>query len=109
MESFAAAEVEVLSSTSEDVCERYNGNEIIREEGKTETKEFIFCPWMEGDRRTYSGPSHSFIHDNWVFDLKEACSTGVIQPDYSSKRKWQWKDFFPLRGKKTSKYNGEFS
>jgi hypothetical protein len=38
-ESFASAEVEVLSSTSKDVSERYNGNEIIRKEGQTETKE----------------------------------------------------------------------
>ena len=89
-ESFATAEVELLSSTSENVCERYNGNEIIRKEEKTETKEFIYRSWMEVDGGSEVKPSDvgtRRIYENWVFDLREACSIGVIEPTgYLSKR-----------------------
>jgi hypothetical protein len=94
-ESFAAAEVEVLSSASEDVCERYNGNEIVRKEGKTDTKEFIYRSWTEEDD---IGPGDRICrpHEMWAPDLRGAYSTGVIQVTASSPKKWQWKDFFPL-------------
>jgi hypothetical protein len=112
-ESFATAEVEVLSSTSENVCKRYNGNEIIRKEEKTETKEFIYRPWTEADGSSEVKPSDVRtrpIYENWVFDLREACSIGVIEPTgYLSKRIWHWKDFFTLRGNKSSKQNRDFS
>jgi len=104
-ESFATAEVELLSSTSENVCERYNGNEIIRKEGKTETKEFIYRSWTEEYRRTDIGSGDRIRrpHENWVFDLRGACSNGLLQLADSSPKKWQWKDFFRFQGNQTGK------
>ncbi|KAM0544378.1 hypothetical protein ACHAPJ_011837 [Fusarium lateritium] len=40
-ENLAAAEVELLSSTSKEVCELWNGSEIIRSLGSPPVKEFI--------------------------------------------------------------------
>ncbi|KAF9761301.1 hypothetical protein IL306_003869, partial [Fusarium sp. DS 682] len=41
-ENLAAAEVELMSSTSEDVCELWNGSEIVRSLGSPPVREFIF-------------------------------------------------------------------
>ncbi|USP78311.1 uncharacterized protein yc1106_05585 [Curvularia clavata] len=40
-ESLAAAEQELLSSTSDDVCEMWSGTDIVRQLGKPRTKELI--------------------------------------------------------------------
>ncbi|KAH7262861.1 hypothetical protein BKA59DRAFT_489522 [Fusarium tricinctum] len=40
-ENLAAAEVELMSSTSEDVCELWNGSEIVRSLGSPPVREFI--------------------------------------------------------------------
>lgn len=39
-ENLAAAEVELMSSTSEDVCEVWNGSEIVRSLGSPPVREF---------------------------------------------------------------------
>ncbi|KAL4886521.1 hypothetical protein BJY04DRAFT_213283 [Aspergillus karnatakaensis] len=62
----ATAELELLSCTSDAVCELWSGTEIVRERGTPQTKEFIY--------RT-----NNFSHfpeisaTNLVFDLKTAC------------------------------------
>ena len=40
-ENLAAAEVELMSSTSQDVCELWNGSEIVRSLGSPPVREFI--------------------------------------------------------------------
>ncbi|KAF2112232.1 hypothetical protein BDV96DRAFT_551207, partial [Lophiotrema nucula] len=40
-ESRSTAETELLSSTSADVCELWNGQEVVRQYGSADTKEFI--------------------------------------------------------------------
>ncbi|EFY87105.1 ankyrin 2,3/unc44 [Metarhizium acridum CQMa 102] len=51
-ESVAAAEMELMSSTSEEVCELYNGQSIVRCQGKPNIWEFIllFTKRRDGDR-----------------------------------------------------------
>jgi hypothetical protein len=50
-ESPTEAEIELLSSTSESVCEMWNGEGIIRTAGNPDrpTVEFIFKPWKDVD------------------------------------------------------------
>lgn len=72
----------MLSSTSSNVFESYNGNEIIRSEGKAETKEFIYRFWTEEDRGSYDILGDLFdLQDfqQWVFGLKEAHAARVIR------------------------------
>lgn len=51
-ESRATAEQELLSSTSDKVCELYDGNEVVRIFGQPDMKEFIFRPRL-GNRKSH--------------------------------------------------------
>jgi hypothetical protein len=46
-ENIAAAEVEVMSSTSHDVCELWNGKAIVRTAGRPMVKQLIYLDWLK--------------------------------------------------------------
>ncbi|KAL9611820.1 MAG: hypothetical protein Q9167_003547 [Letrouitia subvulpina] len=48
-ENIAAAEIELMSSVSQEVCEVWNGNSIIRSMGSPQIKQIIHLPAYEGD------------------------------------------------------------
>ncbi|CAG9996188.1 unnamed protein product [Clonostachys byssicola] len=49
-ESRALAEIEIMSSTSEEVCELFNGNSIVRAMGKPKITQFLVFPKDYSDR-----------------------------------------------------------
>jgi hypothetical protein len=63
-ESRATAEQEILSSTSDDICELWNGREIIRVIGKPMTKEFIH--YYSGDGAGEVGDLGDAYRHDWV-------------------------------------------
>lgn len=68
-ENQATAEVELLSSTSENVSELWSGREIVRQFGHVPTKELV----------VYSGGnSHNELR---VVDLNEACHLNVLREE----------------------------
>jgi hypothetical protein len=46
-ENIAEAEVELMSSTSQDVCELYNGTAIVRTVGRPMVKQLIYLDWLK--------------------------------------------------------------
>ena len=48
-ETTAGAEIELMSSVSQDVCEVWNGNSIVRSMGVPQVKQIIHLPAKEGD------------------------------------------------------------
>lgn len=52
-ENRALAEIELMSSTSQEVCELFNGRSIVRAMGKPMIAEFLIFPgeydWLEGE------------------------------------------------------------
>jgi hypothetical protein len=48
-ENFADAEVELMSSTSQDVCELYNGKAIVRMIGRPIVKQLIYLDWLKDE------------------------------------------------------------
>jgi hypothetical protein len=66
-ENLAAAEMELLSSTSKEVCELWNGSEVVRCMGKCSLTEFIILVPKQG----LGKGSHVVIDDNWRKYLKE--------------------------------------
>jgi hypothetical protein len=52
-ENQAAAEVELMSSTSQDVCELWNGQAIVRMMGKPPILELIYIHALNKDRKNY--------------------------------------------------------
>ena len=46
-ENIAAAEVEVMSSTSHEVCELWNGKAIVRTVGRPMVKQLIYLDWLK--------------------------------------------------------------
>lgn len=63
-ENLAAAEVELMSSTSDEVCELWNGREVVRCMGATPVVEFIcLLPEDKSDQQPRTGPSK--IRDFW--------------------------------------------
>ncbi|KAH9218266.1 hypothetical protein DL95DRAFT_490064 [Leptodontidium sp. 2 PMI_412] len=59
-ESQAMAEAELLSSTSEEVCELFDGNQIVRVLGAPDTQEFVYRQ-RENDRGVRSVPLASSL------------------------------------------------
>jgi hypothetical protein len=58
-ENLAGAEVELMSSTSEDVCELWNGSEIVRSLGSPPVREFILLiPKSQNDITSRTGLFH---------------------------------------------------
>ncbi|KAH0553022.1 hypothetical protein GP486_006781 [Trichoglossum hirsutum] len=49
-ENIAAAEVEVMSSTSHDVCELWNGTAIVRTVGRPMVKQLIYIDWLKDEK-----------------------------------------------------------
>ncbi|RDW76531.1 uncharacterized protein DSM5745_06523 [Aspergillus mulundensis] len=71
-ETRATAEMELLSCTSDAVCELWSGTEIVRERGAAQTKEFIYRK-IDSNDRPKDGEAH-----NIIFDLKTACEHGIM-------------------------------
>ncbi|KAG5815696.1 hypothetical protein H9Q74_003370 [Fusarium xylarioides] len=67
-ENLAAAEVELMSSTSVDVCELWNGSEIVRSLGSPPVREFILL--LPKDRKDADLPTRTF--DFECKNIKEA-------------------------------------
>lgn len=49
-ENTADWEVELRSSTSQDVCELYNGKAIVRTIGRPMVKQLIYLDWLKGEK-----------------------------------------------------------
>ncbi|KAH8424827.1 uncharacterized protein LDX57_002570 [Aspergillus melleus] len=76
-ESRATAEMEIMSSTSDAICELWSGTEIVRERGIPKTKEFIYRQMKEEKRS--KGKKMPQI----VYNLETACQhrlLGIKQP-----------------------------
>ncbi|KAL4899026.1 hypothetical protein BDW74DRAFT_184134 [Aspergillus multicolor] len=71
-ETRATAEMELLSCTSDAVCELWSGTEIVRERGVAQTKEFVYRK-IDSNDRPADGEAH-----NIIFDLKTACERGIM-------------------------------
>lgn len=59
-ESRAVPEAELLSSTSEEVCELWNGHEVVRVMGKGPIREFIIITPEKGEEYTASDCNEVF-------------------------------------------------
>ncbi|KAH7311891.1 hypothetical protein BKA65DRAFT_157187 [Rhexocercosporidium sp. MPI-PUGE-AT-0058] len=68
-ESQAMAEAELLSSTSEEVCELFDGNQIVRVLGAPDTKEFVYR-----QRANVVG----YRSDGMAWGLREAWAEGQL-------------------------------
>ena len=52
-ENRATAEVELMSSTSHEVCELWNGQGIVRTMGRPQVQQIIYLPGMKDDHKSY--------------------------------------------------------
>ena len=52
-ENIAAAEVEVMSSTSHDVCELWNGTAIVRTVGRPMVKQLVYLDWLKDEKDVF--------------------------------------------------------
>jgi hypothetical protein len=80
-ESRANAEKEILSSTSEDVCELWNGREIVRELGNPEGMKDIILLEKETDfliSSSRSSTSSSFVGTR-IFDINGAIAECILR------------------------------
>ena len=68
-ETRAFAEFELMSSTSHEVCELYNGRYIVRAMGKPQLQQFILFDTSERNERACEG----------IHTLQSALDTGLIQ------------------------------
>ncbi|KAG5665468.1 hypothetical protein KAF25_009593 [Fusarium avenaceum] len=73
-ENLAAAEVELMSSTSEDVCEVWNGSEIVRSLGSPPVREFIIL--LPKSRHHFDYPIGLFEFD--LQTIKQAVEDGHL-------------------------------
>ncbi|KAB8076124.1 hypothetical protein BDV29DRAFT_189726 [Aspergillus leporis] len=83
-ESRATAEMEIMSSTSDAVCELWSGAEIVRERGMPRTKEFIYLPV---DAKAALAEWRA---SRIVYDLRTACEERLMQITKST-RKIPWR------------------
>ncbi|KAF5632988.1 ankyrin repeat [Fusarium sp. NRRL 25303] len=79
-ENLAAAEVELMSSTSVDVCELWNGSEIVRSLGSPLVREFILL--IPKSRKDTA--SHTRHFDFECKNIKEAEEGGFLTPSNRS-------------------------
>ena len=52
-ENRATAEVELMSSTSHEVCELWNGQGIVRTMGRPQVQQIVYLPEMKDDHESY--------------------------------------------------------
>ncbi|KAL4862741.1 hypothetical protein BDV12DRAFT_39237 [Aspergillus spectabilis] len=83
-ESRATAEMEIMCSTSDAVCELWSGAEIVRERGGPQTKEFIYRPVDKSTKLT------ELIDSKIVYDLRTACEEGFMTIRQSSRGISRW-------------------
>lgn len=74
-ENLAAAEVDLMSSTSDEVCEVWNGREIVRVMGVTPVTEFICLLPRDKDLRDAEGALRSGVK---VLDIETAIKMGYL-------------------------------
>ncbi|OAQ59397.1 ankyrin 2,3/unc44 [Pochonia chlamydosporia 170] len=84
-ENVSVAEMELMSSTSEEVCELYNGQSIVRCQGKPEIWEFILLFKKCNERASDMPPKIEFK------TLSEAVRDGSI---VDAKERADWKKFW---------------
>lgn len=75
-ENFAAAEADLMSSTSNEVCELWNGNDIVRCMGSAPIAEFICL--MPGDMES-AGSDPKIPPKIMACDLDEALAKGYLR------------------------------
>ncbi|QGI68452.1 hypothetical protein CEK27_012423 [Fusarium fujikuroi] len=80
-ENLAAAEVELMSSTSSDVCELWNGSEIVRSLGSPPVREFILL--IPKPPKDATRP-----FDFECRNIKEAEEAGFLTPRYEYVQFW---------------------
>lgn len=73
-ENIAAAETELMSSTSDEVCEVFNGRHVVRLMGTPSIKELIF---MKPDKKTAGGGQDA--QDDKFVTLSEALEQGFLR------------------------------
>ena len=83
-ENLAAAEAELMSSTSEEVCELWNGREIVRCMGSAPICEFI-CLVPEANSST---PSRSPKEENQMKSAASYPTVEIIELDEAIKTKY---------------------
>ncbi|KAF5606450.1 ankyrin repeat [Fusarium subglutinans] len=76
-ENLAAAEVELMSSTSRDVCELWNGSEIVRSLGSPPVREFILLLPKSRESREDTSPSNGLFEFECK-TIKEAEHDGYL-------------------------------
>lgn len=86
-ENRADAEKELMSSTSHEVCELYNGESIVRVMGTPQIQEFLYFEERSSDRETYGVYTiEEAVNDN-LLTLKEGkrLFASTFQSLYSTK------------------------
>jgi len=75
-ESKGLAEVELMSSTSHDVCELWNGRQIVRVTGAAPMKQLLYFPHHIG---------RPVEHCGW-YTLEDAAARGLLVPKKGERR-----------------------
>lgn len=65
-ENRAAAEVELMSSTSHEVCELWNGQSIVRTLGRPEVKQLLWFEEVDDDDETFGLHTVDTADGVWV-------------------------------------------
>ncbi|KAF1998489.1 hypothetical protein P154DRAFT_247937 [Amniculicola lignicola CBS 123094] len=90
-ESPATVEQELLSSTSDNVCELWNGREVVRQIGRCNSKEFII--YHDKEKGLQVGDLEESVERGW---LVEVSKTWAFFHKYSStRRKLSSEHMFP--------------
>ncbi|KAF5571075.1 serine threonine phosphatase 6 regulatory ankyrin repeat subunit a [Fusarium phyllophilum] len=80
-ENKALAEIELMSSTSGEVCELFNGNSIVRAMGKPAITEFLIFPEKyEDSERKYAdnlGGTEPTNYESWGIESFQSASSGT--------------------------------
>jgi hypothetical protein len=83
-ESRAVAEMELMSSTSHDVCEVWNGRQIVRVMGPSPMRQILYFPSVNSNPEgtENSTTSKSPVSDSCgLFSLEEAVKAGLLKED----------------------------
>ena len=79
-ENRATAEVELMSSVSNEVCEMFNGNSIVRAIGKPRMAHFLLFP----DPPVNTTNSTNSTNDCNIHTIKSATLGGLLTPERKS-------------------------
>ena len=76
-ESRAAAEVELMSSTSHDVCEVWNGRQIVRVMGSSPVRQILYFPTI--DWNSGKGELDEGNKNRGLYTLQNAATFGLLK------------------------------